>query len=318
MSPAQTRFGRYAAFVLAFNLAVILWGAYVRATGSGAGCGDHWPLCNGEVAPRPRDVAMFIEFTHRVTSGLSLLAVVGLVVGAFRSFPKGHPARRGAVLSGGFIVAEALLGAGLVLLRLVANNTSIARAWAHALHLVNTFGLVAALALTVWWGFDLPDLAPRARRREAWLLGTGAAATVLLAVSGGIAALGDTLFPVRSLDEGLAQDLSPTAHILLRLRMWHPVAAVVVGGWLFGVVWTIRKSVPSPVTRALAWVFTGVFLAQLGLGVANVWLLAPVPLQLAHLLVADTLWVVLVFFAAAALSAPAREESAQTVTGRSR
>jgi heme A synthase len=304
------RFGRYAAFVLAFNLAVIVWGAFVRATGSGAGCGDHWPLCNGEVAPRPRDVAMFIEFTHRVTSGMSLLLVVGLVVGAFRAFSSGHPARRGAVLSGVFIATEALLGAGLVLLRLVGTNTSIARAWAHALHLINTFTLVAALTLTVWWGFGQSDFAWRERRRVAWLLGVSGVATIALAVTGGIAALGDTLFPARSLAEGLAQDVSPTAHVLIQLRMWHPVAAVVVGAWLFGTVWTVRKMVPTAATRALAWAFTGCFLAQLGLGVLNVWLLAPVWLQLAHLLVADTIWVVLVFFAAAALSKEAQGEAA--------
>lgn len=109
------RFGRYAAFVLAFNLAVIVWGAYVRATGSGWAAATTGPSAvAAQVAPRPRDVAMFIEFTHRVTSGMSLV-VVGLVVGAFRAFSPGHPARRGAVLSGVFIATEALLGAGLVL-----------------------------------------------------------------------------------------------------------------------------------------------------------------------------------------------------------
>lgn len=247
---------------------------------------------------------MWIELTHRATSGLSLLAVLGLVVGAFRGFPAGHPARRGALFSAVFILTEALLGAGLVLLRLVARDTSITRAWAHALHLVNTFTLVAALSLTVWWGFDQPDLRLRGRRREAWLLGVGAVATIVLAVSGGIAALGDTLFPARSLAEGFAQDLSPSAHVLLRLRLWHPVAAVVVGAWLFGSVWTVHRAVSSPLTRTLAWTFTGLFLAQLALGVANVWLLAPVWLQLVHLFVADALWVVLVFFTAAALSHP--------------
>ncbi len=307
MPTTSPRFGRYAALVLAFNFAVIVWGAFVRATGSGAGCGDHWPLCNGVVVPRPDNVATLIEFTHRLTSGLSLAAVVVLVLWSFRAFPAGHPARRGAGLSGVFILTEALLGAGLVLLRLVGTDTSIARAWAHALHLVNTFTLVAALTLTVWWGHGQPSLDLRTHRRAAGLLGAGLLATIAVAVTGGIAALGDTLFPARSLAEGIAQDLSPTAHFLLQLRVYHPVAAVLVGAYLFGAVWTVRRMRMTPATAALAWVFTGLFLTQLGLGVLNVWLLAPVWLQLVHLLMADTLWVVLVFFSAAALSAEPRE-----------
>ena len=69
---------RYAWLVLAYNVAVIGWGAYVRATGSGAGCGSHWPLCNGAVLPRAAEAATLIEFTHRVTSGIALLLVVAL------------------------------------------------------------------------------------------------------------------------------------------------------------------------------------------------------------------------------------------------
>lgn len=295
-------FGAFAAAVLAYNLAVIVWGAYVRATGSGAGCGDHWPTCNGEVIPRPRDVKMLIEFTHRATSGLSLLAVLGLVAAAFRAFPARHPARLGAALSGVFILTEALLGAGLVLFRLVAQDTSITRAWFHAAHLVNTFTLVAALTLTAWWGYGGGRLAPSRHPGIAAAVGVGVAGTVLLAVTGGIAALGDTLFPARSLAEGLAQDFSPTAHVLLQLRLWHPVAAVAVGAYLLAMVWAVHRARRAPGTGRLAGAFTGLFVTQLALGVLNVWWLAPVWLQLVHLLVADLIWVTLVLFGAAALA----------------
>ena len=142
---------RFAWAVLAYNVAVILWGAYVRATGSGAGCGAHWPLCNGEVVPRAASVATLIEFSHRATSGLALLAVAVLVVATFRTCRAGHPARAGAVMSGVLILTEAAVGAGLVLFQLVADNATMARAMFVAVHLLNTFLLLAALTLTAWW-----------------------------------------------------------------------------------------------------------------------------------------------------------------------
>lgn len=299
----RSGFGRYAALVLAYNLAVILWGAYVRVTGSGAGCGDHWPTCDGQVIPRPRDLAMLIEYAHRVTSGLSLVLILGLVVLAFRRFSAGHRARLGAALSGVLVLTEALLGAGLVLFRLVAHDTSIARAWFHAAHLVNTFSLVAALTLTAWWGYGGGALS-LARRRVSLAVCGGLVGAVLLAVTGGIAALGDTLFPARSLAEGLAQDFSPSAHVLVQLRVWHPVAACAVGVYLIAMVWGVHRVLRAPLTGAFAWTFSALFSAQLALGVANVYLLAPAWLQITHLLVADLVWVTLVLFAAAALSSP--------------
>ena len=145
------RFAQYSWGVLAYNLLVILWGAFVRATGSGAGCGAHWPLCNGEVVPHTGRLATAIEFSHRLSSGLALILIVGLVVWAFRLYPRGHLVRRGASVSAFFLLTEALLGAGLVLFEYVAANVSVARAYWMAGHLINTFLLLAALTLTAWW-----------------------------------------------------------------------------------------------------------------------------------------------------------------------
>jgi heme A synthase len=142
--PRTRLFMRYAWGVLAYNLAVILWGAVVRVTGSGAGCGDHWPLCNGAVSPNLKSVHTAIEVTHRMMSGLDVALVALLAVWAFRTFPRGHMARLGARLSAVFLVTEALLGAGLVLLKKVAQN---ADAWWNSTHLLNTLGLIACLAL---------------------------------------------------------------------------------------------------------------------------------------------------------------------------
>src|ERR1700732_3618630 len=94
---------RFAWAVVWYNVLVILWGALVRATGSGAGCGNHWPLCSGEVVPQTPALATLIEFTHRATSGIDVVLVAVLVVWAFRAFPRRHPARRGATLSGFFL-----------------------------------------------------------------------------------------------------------------------------------------------------------------------------------------------------------------------
>jgi heme A synthase len=292
---------RFAVATVAYNLAVIVWGAFVRATGSGAGCGDHWPLCNGEALPRPRSLEMLIEFTHRATSGVSLVAVLGLLALSFRWTAPGHPMRRGAVLSTLLMLSEALLGAGLVLFRLVAGNTSMTRAWFGAAHLVNTFALVAALTFTAWWSFGHRRLALRARPGLSALIAVAAVATMAVAVTGSIAALGDTLFPARSFAEGYAQDFSAGAHLLLRLRIWHPVVALgataaVVTSAVAGYVATRRAS-----TRAYGIALVGVVAVQLGLGLANVFLLAPVWLQLVHLLVADLLWVTLVLLGASAL-----------------
>jgi len=302
VSETRARFlRRFAVATVAYNLAVIVWGAFVRATGSGAGCGDHWPMCNGEALPRPRSLEMLIEFTHRITSGLSLVAVLALLVMAFRWTSPGHPVRRGAVFSGLLIVSEALLGAGLVLFRLVAGNTSMTRAWFGAAHLVNTFALVAALTLTAWWSFGHRRLAPRERPGLTATFAVALLATMAVAVTGSIAALGDTLFPARSFAEGYAQDFSPGAHLLLRLRIWHPVVALAATAAVVTSAVAGHAVTRRPSTRTMGLAVVVAVVTQLGLGLLNLFLLAPVWLQLVHLLVADLLWIALVLLAASAL-----------------
>ncbi len=190
------RFAVYAWIVVAFTVGVIVWGAFVRASGSGDGCGSHWPLCDGMVIPREPAVKTLIEMSHRMTSGIALLLVVGLLVQAFRAFPKGHRVRAGALLSFAFIMVEALIGAGLVKFGLVAKNDSVARAVVLAIHLTNTFMLLAALALTAWWASGGARLRLGARvGASRWLLAGSLVGVLLLGVSGAVAALGDTLAP---------------------------------------------------------------------------------------------------------------------------
>jgi heme A synthase len=300
----MNRFAVYNWGVLVYNLGVILWGAYVRATGSGAGCGSHWPLCNGEIIPRTGRLETAIEFSHRLSSGLSLLLVIALFIWAFRAYSRGHLVRTGAGLSLFFIITEALLGAGLVLFQLVADNASVARALAMAVHLVNTFLLLGALTLTGWWASGGKSIKIKDQGAVGWLLGLGFLGMLVLGASGGITALGDTLFPAESVAEGLRQELSPTAHILIRLRLLHPIIAILVGIYLIAVAAVCHNLRPSPGTRRLSQLLTAVYLIQLVAGAINVKLLAPIWLQLVHLLLSDVVWIALVLLACTSLVEP--------------
>jgi heme A synthase len=295
------RLARFSWFVLACNVAVILWGAAVRATGSGAGCGSHWPLCNGEVLPRAPRLATVIEFSHRLTSGAALLLVVALAVAAFRLRPAGDPTRKAAVASVLFMFSEAAVGAGLVLFRLVADNQSMARAMFMGTHLVNTFFLLATLALTAHFAAGGVPLKGRLGTGLAAGLAAGLLGLLLAGVSGAVAALGDTLFPSASLADALRQDFSPAGHFLIRLRLFHPTIAVAAG--LGALLLTLR---PAPDTRGRWGRWTaGLVFAQWIAGLVNVVLLAPIWMQIVHLLVADLLWIAYVLYAASALAGSA-------------
>lgn len=296
------RFRRLAIAVLVYTLAVILWGAFVRATGSGAGCGSHWPACNGEVIPRAPTVATIIEFTHRFTSGLALLAVLVLGFAAFKTFPKGHSARHGAVMSIVFMLTEALVGAGIVLLEYVAQDERIGRAAWMGVHLINTFLLLAALTLTVVRADHPGKLVLRGQGRVGAAIGASFLGMLLLGVTGAIAALGDTLFPSLTLAQGMAQDLSPAAHWFERLRVLHPVSAVLVGVLVTLTAMLVARLRPSPRVRTWAGVVRAIFGIQFAIGIINLALLAPVAMQLVHLLFADFLWMAFVVLASAALA----------------
>jgi heme A synthase len=296
------RYATYAWGVLAFTVVVILLGAYVRASGSGAGCGAHWPLCNGVVLPRDPTIQTLIELSHRLTSGLAVLLLVGLVAGAWRTTPPGHPVRAAAVAAAVFMASEAAIGAGLVLLQYVADDTRVARGWWVAGHLVNTFLLVAALALTAWWASGAAPPRLRGRGRLAGLLAAALLGVLLLSTSGAVTALGDTLFPVATLAEGKAMTFSDSAHLFVRLRIYHPLLAFVVGALVAVAALAAVRQRPTVATRRLMTAVIGLWLAQLLLGALNVYLLAPISLQLAHLLLSDLIWIALVVLAAAALT----------------
>jgi cytochrome c oxidase assembly protein subunit 15 len=295
--------------VLAYFIAVILWGTLVRATGSGAGCGDHWPLCNGTVLQHSARVDTLIEFTHRLTSALSFFSVVGLLAWTFAGTVRGHLARAAAVASVAFTLIEAALGALLVKLGLTAQSQSPLRPAYLALHLTNTLLLLAALTLT----------AHLLSRREGYLRGNirlvapfGAIAAIFVVLSvgvtGSLAALGDTLFPASSLGMALAQDFSASSGWLLRWRWAHPTVAFLSSIFL---IWLLVRAAERSThwdNRGLSALVLILLAAQYLLGVLDVVLLAPLWLQVAHLFGADVLWAALVVLTARLTLAPIEAE----------
>jgi heme A synthase len=306
------KFGRFAIYawgVLGYNLLVILWGAYVRASSSGAGCGSHWPLCNGQVVPRAEEIETLIEFSHRITTSLAGLLAIGLAIGAFRAFPRPHPVRLGAALSLIFIVVEGLVGALQVRLGLTGDNASAGRAVIGSIHLANTFVLLAAMTLTAWWASGGAPPRLRGQGLLSWVFAAGLLGVLFVGASGAITALGDTLFPSESLADGLQADFSAGSHFLIQLRVIHPILAVLVGVYSIVAGRLAAAWRPGTATRRLSWALGALFCAQLLIGVINVALLAPIYMQIIHLFMADLVWITLVLAAAAALAErePARE-----------
>ncbi len=277
------KFARFAWATLAYTVAVVLWGAVVRATASGAGCGESWPLCDGRLVFGTPSLAKFIEYAHRFSTGIDGLLIAAMAAWAFRAFPKGHPARLGANITLPLLVIEALLGAALVKYGLVVNDPSPARAVVLSFHLANTLALLASLTLTAWWGAGHPRIRWDAR---AWASSVG---VVALGVTGALSALADTLYPSPSLEAGLAQDWSAGANWLLHLRALHPFLALAVGMW---VVYYASSRMGKARGRALA--VMALVAAQIAAGVLNLVLLTPLAMQITHLLLADLLWISLV------------------------
>ena len=308
-----SRFAKFAWALLAWNVIVVLWGAFVRATGSGAGCGNHWPLCNGAVVPRAPQVDTLIELSHRLTSGVALIGVLILLIWAFRGFPKGHPVRWGAVASAFFIITESLVGAGLVIFGWVADDTSAERALVVSIHLFNTFLLVASLAVTAWWASGQRPIALKSRGWLVWALRAGLLGMLIIGISGAITALGDTLFPAASLAEGLRQDMDPSQHFLVQLRIWHPLLSILVGVYLLVLTRVLRSQETNATVNKLSRALAILIVVQLAAGFLNVLLLVPVWMQITHLFLADLVWISLVLLSAsvAAVPVPKFEPAAQ-------
>ncbi len=302
MGKKLSSYAKFAWGVLGYTILVILWGAYVRASFSGDGCGQHWPTCQGALIPVPENTKMLVEFTHRLMSGLDFLLVLAMLIWALRAYPRGHRVRLGAGLAMTFMVVETLAGAALVLFQWVAYDTSVARAVVMAIHLLITLMLLGALTVNAYWASGGPVARFRGQGPVGFALYLALGAVALLAASGAVTALGDTLFKAPSLIEGIKQDFSPTAHFLIRLRVFHPLIALSTGIYLLLVAGLVSYLRPHPTVRRYASLLVGLFALQLVLGFLNLILLAPIGMQIVHLLVADLIWITLVLLLLSAFS----------------
>jgi heme A synthase len=297
---------RFAGATLAYTVFVILFGAVVRITGSGAGCGQHWPTCHGDIAHLPRTLATAIELTHRVTSGLALVAVVGLLFVTVRHEPPGHATRKLALGVLALMLVEALIGAGLVLLALVGKDGSVARAVVMPLHLVSTYALTAVMTLLVVWRDEPGRLAALPGAATTVLL--SALALVVVSATGAVTALGDTLYPPDATSFGtrLAEDHGEGAHFLARLRVVHPILAVLAMAFVAHTARRLAAGSTNPRLLGAARAVLGLTLTELAAGVLNVLLSAPGWLQVVHLGLALGLWIAFVVLAYESRLEPAR------------
>jgi cytochrome c oxidase assembly protein subunit 15 len=273
---------------------VVLWGAIVRTTGSGAGCGVHWPLCNGDFVPHHPRLATIIEFVHRSMSGILTTLVGVLVAWVFWKRPSGDRSRGASIWVVVLLITEALLGAVLVLGSYVEKNASNARVAMQCIHFTNTMLLLAALSLTAWrLSHPRRDfISPNRSLAIASIL-----LTILVGATGSVAALADTLFPSPSLSVGLADDFAATAPLIVRMRWIHPAATILALVCIALLCLRVRSRIAILVATLLG--------LQFILGVADVLLLAPQWMQVLHLLGADLFWIALVILAGQNISTEA-------------
>jgi cytochrome c oxidase assembly protein subunit 15 len=272
-----------------YTIIIIAWGAWVRISGSGDGCGDDWPLCKGMAIPTGEASKTWIEVSHRYSTmlfGFLVLAQLWLIRGVF---PKRHPTRYWVLATLLFTVTEALIGRLLVVYGLVHESTSHARLFIMPLHLINTSLLLFSEVMTaesVLFGErEVRPLSPVLKRAGFAVLIT---ATLLL-TTGAVAALGSHLFPSLSLMEGLTKDFAQGAHPALRLRILHPTLALILP---LGLWYIFSNSTLEASNGALCAMYRSLAVAvlvMLMIGVATLVTLAPVWLKLSHLTMANVL-----------------------------
>ena len=287
------RFRRYVFAVFVYTIAVILWGAWVRISHSGNGCGDSWPLCKEQVIPTAAALPTWIEFAHRLSSGLFAVLMVILFFWGRRFFAKGHWGRKAVSFALFFTVTEALLGAALVLFGLVGSNATVTRAYVMALHMFNSLLLSGSIIMTCEAArFDRFQM--YAGRRRRWLGAAFLLALVFIACTGALASLSGTLFPSQSLLQGLKEDFARNSHILLRLRIWHPISATILGGTVAIVSGVLLQDGASADLKRALTVFVAVIGFGIAFGYATLFLLSPIWMKLVHLALAHLIWACLV------------------------
>lgn len=277
-------FNRFNFLLAAF---IIVWGAWVRLSGSGAGCGEHWPLCNGEVIPPTESYKTMVEFIHRLTSGIYGITVLGAMFVSFKEFGKSHRVAKASIAVLVLTIIEALIGAVLVKKGLVDKNDSNLRAFVIAIHLANTLFLISSHVFVEFFTTHKNNISwPKFlsfKNISMFVL------FVIVASSGAVTALGNTLFPDRSLIEGMGRDFDSSAPFLIQLRIYHPILAMGLGLLIISEALSFGKEK----LRYQCMLLPLIIIALL-FGVVNWLLLSPHWGALTHLFIADLLWSVLI------------------------
>lgn len=304
-----SKFAKYAWFVVGYNLLVILWGVFLRASLSGDGCGEHWITCGGEVLPSAPELKTQIEFFHRVTSSIAGITVIILLISAIVRWVRDKTAQnklllRMSIASLLFIILEGVVGGLLVLTGNTAANWTPSRPFWMAAHLVNTFTLIAVLVLTAWFASGGKSFSlSKTPRKTLLLLAIAIAGIFITGMSGSIAALSSMLFPSSTLSEGIAKDFSATSHYILRLRVFHPILSILTGVFLIFLAGYLRKKTEQNASvRKWSNILSVLVLIQFASGAVTLLLLAPVVMQLIHLFLADAVWIAFVLFSASFLA----------------
>ncbi|MEO8041848.1 MAG: COX15/CtaA family protein [Acidobacteriota bacterium] len=298
-------FAKFAWFTLAYNILVILWGVFLRASKSGDGCGQHWLTCQGEMIPSAPELKTIIEFSHRMTTGPAFVLVVIVVILAFRQFEKGSLVRKAALASLVFIVTEVLIGGVLVLTGNTAETLTAERPFLAIGHLINSFLLLASLTLTTWYAGDRGTISFAGPRKPIILIAVAAVGILLVGTSGSVAALSNMLFPASTLAEGIARDFSASSNILLKLRISHPILSIATSVYLvFLAGWLNSLSGRKRTVNRSSNILTVIVIAQVAFGALTLLTLAPILMQVGHLLLAALLWISFILLSANFLSRP--------------
>jgi len=272
----------YAKAGLLLSISSILAGAFVRATGSGDGCGATWPTCKGKVIPALSDTSELIEFSHRSVSGV-LLVVTLIIFAKTRKFQKDSLVRTVTNYLTFFVIFEALIGAVIVIFEWVGLNSSLPRIIAVPIHLINTFGMLGSYAILYKiLQDDLQDIKNLFNKNFLLI----SSLFLLSGATGSIAALADVLFPSTSFVEGFLADFDRTSEVLTRLRILHPIISSTLSIVLYLYATGIRKKFNISVKPLQILILFGVFL-----GVINVLSNIVLPLSILHLAIADFLWI---------------------------
>jgi heme A synthase len=298
-----SKFAKFAWFVLIYNIIVVVWGVFLRASKSGDGCGQYWFTCHNEIIPTAPELKTVIEFSHRLMSGVDFFIVLGLMIWVLRKFAKGEQIRKFAVVSFIFIITEAVIGGILVLSGNTAEANTPVRPFLAISHLLNTFILIASLSLTAWLASGGKPFTLKNKGKYVWLLALGIFGFLLVGTSGSLAALSSMLYETKSLSEGLQQDFAGSSPLLLRLRISHPILSILVGvGLVFLAGWLKSKAPENPSVVRWSGILSILVIIQIAFGGLTLFLLAPIVMQLGHLLLADLMWISFVLMWAAFLA----------------